>query len=68
MIKLVKFILILAIIAINITVFERWYTIFLNGGYFQNASFLASVVVGVVAPSCVLYLSYIGIREIIKIK
>lgn len=68
MIKFLKFILILTIIAIDLTVVEKWYTIIINGGYFQNASFLASVMVGVVAPVCVLYFSFHGIKAILKYK
>jgi hypothetical protein len=68
MIKFLKFIGIIIILAINITVVEKWYHIILNGNYFQNASFIASVMLGFVLPVVILYFSYLGIREIIKIK
>lgn len=68
MVKFLKFLAIAIIVSANITMIEAWYRIFLMGGYFNNASFLASAMVGLIAPIAVIYFSVLGIREIIKYK
>jgi hypothetical protein len=68
MINFLKFIAILIIIAVDITMMETWYRTFLAGGYFNHASFLSSMIVGLIVPAIVIYFSVFAIRLILKYK
>jgi hypothetical protein len=68
MIKFLKFILISTIVSLDITLAETWYRVFLSGGYFNNASFVATAMIGVILPSAAIYFSYQVIRLILKYK
>lgn len=68
MIKFLKFIAISTIVSLDITLAETWYRVFLSGGYFNNASFVATAMIGVILPAAVIYFSYQVIRLILKYK
>ena len=68
MVNFLKFIAIAIIISVNVTMGETWYRVFLSGGYFSNASFLSSMIIGLLVPAAVIYLSFLAIRLIIKYK
>ena len=68
MTKFSKFLSITTIIAIVLSLGEMWYSMFLMGRYYDHATFFATAMVGFVIPLAVIYLTFISIKSISKLK
>lgn len=68
MTNFLKFLCITTIIVIVLSLIEMWQNMFLIGRYYEHASFFGTAMVGFVIPIAVLYLAYISIKSIYKLK
>lgn len=67
-VNLIKTLLITTVALSALGLLETWYQTFLVGRYWENASFLGTVLTGFVAPISLLFVSSFLIHLITKIK
>ena len=68
MTKFLKLLSISTIIALVLSLGEMWYSMFLIGRYYEHATFFATAMVGFIIPIAVIYLTFISIKSISKLK
>lgn len=63
-----KLMLIITVLSLDVSILNLWNNTFILGQYFAHATVFASMMVGLVIPVCVIALSFLVIKSIIKYK